>query len=386
MYDRVLEAKPPADDPIQRLTAALRGVFDISAVRTGALGVEFAGQLQLDPDEAYPVLRDRFAALGYTALLAKEGQLHIVRAVEGVVRPQAGRTWINLVLFLLTVASTLFTGALYEGVNPLQDPLGMWRGIPFAFTVVVILGTHEMGHYIVARRHKADVSLPYFIPLPLTLFGTLGAVIVQRSPFEDRKSLFDVGVAGPLAGLVVAIPLLAIGLLTSQVQPYAIGDSTFFEGNSLFYLGMKRLLLGRLLPAQGLDVSLSPVAFAAWFGLLVTFVNLLPIGQLDGGHVLYALIGRRAWPIASLASQLLLAAGALGTAGALGHVPVLAENFWPGWLVWGLLATWMRPQHPPPLNDLSRLGAGRKALGWLVVVLFFLLFTRMPFSSVPVLF
>jgi membrane-associated protease RseP (regulator of RpoE activity) len=301
-------------------------------------------------------------------------------------QPRPQRAWINLVLFVLTVASTLFTGALHEGADPFANPASLLRGVPFSFTIMAILGTHEMGHYIVARRHKAAVSLPYFVPLPISMFGTMGAVIVQRSPFENRKALFDVGIAGPLAGLVVAVPLLVLGLATSPVLPYSSGEGAFFEGNSLFYLAIKYLVHGRLLPYGGVDVQINSMTFAAWFGLLVTFLNLLPIGQLDGGHVLYAMLGRRAWPVAVFASQLLLLVGGLGWAGQFLDIPWLAQNFWSGWLIWGVLTTWMRPQHPPPLDDSISLGAGRTCLGLLAIILFFLLFTRVPFSFEPVLF
>ncbi len=378
-----------SEESLDRLRTALRDVFSIVQWRTFAQpsGVEFRGYLLTDPDDAYPLIRERFEALGFTAFLMQEGQTQVVQAVAGVVRPRSLNPWINLLLFLLTVASTILMGALMEGVDPLANPGELRRGIPFAFTLMVILGTHEMGHYFVAHRHKADVSLPYFIPLPLiSPFGTLGAVIVQRSPFENRKSLFDVGLAGPLAGLSVAIPLLLIGLATSEVRPYTIEPNSFFEGNSLFYLGMKYLVHGKLLPYNGLDVYLNPVALAAWFGLIVTFLNLLPIGQLDGGHVLYALLGRRAWTVATLASQLLLVVGGLGLVGEIFQIPVLAHHFWSGWFIWGLLTTWMRPHHPPPLNDVSRLDGRRKLVGVGAVILFFLLFSRVPISTTPVLF
>jgi membrane-associated protease RseP (regulator of RpoE activity) len=352
-----------------------------------ASGVEFVGFLAQDADSAFPIIRDRFDALGYTAFLFQESQMQVVRAVAGVIRPQPFNPWINLALFLLTVASTVFTGALYEGINPFEDPGGLLRGVPFAFTVMVILGTHEMGHYVVARRHKAAVSLPYFVPLPfISLFGTLGAVIVQRSPFENRKSLFDVGVAGPLAGLIVALPLLIFSLATSEIRPYSVEPGSIFEGNSLLYLGLKYLIHGKLLPYNGLDVYLSSMAFAAWFGLVITFFNLFPIGQLDGGHVLYALIGRRAWPIAVFLSRLLLIAGALGAAGEWSDNQWLAQNFFSGWLLWGILTTLMNPHHPPPLNDISRLDTKRKVLGIVVIILFFLLFTRIPLGTAPILF
>jgi membrane-associated protease RseP (regulator of RpoE activity) len=228
-----------------------------------------------------------------------------------------------------------------------------------------ILLCHEMGHYIVGRRYNAPVSLPYFIPMPiLGLFGTMGAVIVQRAPFEERRSLFDIGLAGPLAGLVVALPLLVYGLATSKVGPITPGG--LMEGNSILYLAIKYLVFGRILPGNGMDVFLNPVAWAAWGGLLITSLNLLPVGQLDGGHILYALLGRRAWPVA------------FGVVGLL----VVMGFFWQGWFLWAFLVFIFGVRHPAPLNDLSPMGLRRTLVGIGVLVLFVLTFTPIPFSQI----
>jgi membrane-associated protease RseP (regulator of RpoE activity) len=201
--------------------------------------------------------------------------------------------------------------------------------------------------------------------MPLAgLFGTMGAVIVQRAPFEDRKSLFDIGVAGPLAGLVVAIPLLVYGLATSTVGP--IHPPALMEGNSILYLGIKYLVKGRILPGNGEDVMLNPIAWAAWGGLLVTFFNLLPVGQLDGGHILYALLGKRAWPMAMGVVVLLVAMG----------------FFWNGWFLWALLVFVFGVRHPSPLNDLAPMGARRTLVGIGVLVLFVLMFTPIPITMI----
>lgn len=157
-------------------------------------------------------------------------------------------------------------------------------GVAFGATLMAILACHELGHYVAARVRGVDASLPYFIPLPpIGTFGTLGAVIRMGKPIEDRNALFDVGAAGPIAGLVVAIPLLAVGLSLSTVGPSPADGSQ--EGNSVLYALLKYAVLGRWLPSDGVDVQLHPMALAAWFGLLVTMINLMPIGQLDGGHV-----------------------------------------------------------------------------------------------------
>src|SRR5512136_2481681 len=295
---------------VQKLQAQLSDVLsvqDVQILEAPDRVVSFSGQLLRDAESAYAALRERFRALGYTPLLQRQGNGEVIIAQQGIIVARPSQVWINVALFAATVLATLLTGALNEVGQHipenmilrtlLQQPILLLTGLPFALTLMSILLAHEMGHYIVGRRYNAPVSLPYFIPMPLFgLFGTMGAVIVQRAPFEDRRSLFDIGVAGPLAGLVVALPLLVYGLATSKVGPITPGG--LLEGNSILYLALKYLIFGRVLPGNGLDVYLNPVAWAAWAGLLVTSLNLLPVGQLDGGHILYALLGRRAWPVA----------------------------------------------------------------------------------------
>ena len=342
----------------------LMAVERIEVLHPPAQVVRFRGRVVGDPKRAFQLLLRRFEALGYTPMLAREGDRDLITAHQGVVRPHPARTWINALLFVATVLTTLYAGAAQQGIDLLREP-GRWTtGLPFALTLLVILGTHEFGHYFAARYHRAAVTLPYFIPMPFNFLGTMGAFIQLRSPIKDRKSLFDIGVAGPLAGLAVAIPLLLYGLSISPVGPIGPG---LLEGNSLLYLALKYLVHGRVLPGNGLDVWLDPIAFAAWFGLLVTCFNLLPIGQLDGGHIAYALWGRRAWSIASVSVVLLFA----------------LSFFWIGWLTWALLVFFLGLRHPPPLNDLTPLDGKRRAVGIATVILFFLVFTPVPLQAVP---
>jgi membrane-associated protease RseP (regulator of RpoE activity) len=279
---------------------------------------------------------------------------------------------LHLALFLLTCATTYHAG-----------------GPVFAATLMAILVTHEMGHYVTARRHGIDVSLPYFIPLPFVGIGTLGAIIRMRTPIQRRDQLVDVGASGPLAGLVVAIPLLIIGLIVSPVGP--IPPTGYIEGNSLLYLGLKLVIKGQILPGNGVDVQLGPMAEAAWVGLLVTFINLLPIGQLDGGHVAAAFFGDQQeryarWLHAGLglvgvgvATVLYAEARAAGRAplgalqyGLLGALP---------WLLWLVLLLGMRRMsggryHPPVAGE--PLSPARRRVCLLVGVLFVLLFVPVP--------
>jgi membrane-associated protease RseP (regulator of RpoE activity) len=299
---------------------------------------------------------------------------------------KTGRPWVNVVLFILTLISVLFLGALHENVDIIANPLQIWRGWPFALTIMGILTAHELSHYFVGRRYGSPTSLPYFIPLPLGILGTMGAVIVQRGPMKSRKALFDIGVAGPLGGLIVAIPLLFIGLALSYVgRPQTFMDLPpgaepilTQEGNSLLYLLAKLVVHGRVLPdpATGEDVWLSPpspggsIAFAAWAGLLVTALNLFPIGQFDGGHVAYAMWGRKAWTVARTFLVLIFGWGVVLT--------VLGNQAGISWLVWGGLGMLMGPKHPPPLNDLTPLDRKRKILGWVMVAIFILILTPVP--------
>jgi membrane-associated protease RseP (regulator of RpoE activity) len=363
---------------VQKLRAQLGDVLsvqDVQVLEAPDRVVSFSGQLLRDAESAYAALRERFRALGYTPLLQRQGDGEVVIAQQGIVVARPSQVWINLALFAATVLATLLTGAVNEVgqrvpenmILPalLQRPILLLTGLPFSLTLMSILLAHEMGHYIVGRRYNAPVSLPYFIPMPFFgLFGTMGAVIVQRAPFEDRRSLFDIGVAGPLAGLVVALPLLIYGLATSKVGP--IPPGSLMEGNSILYLAIKYLIFGRILPGHGLDVSLNPIAWAAWGGLLITSLNLLPIGQLDGGHTLYALLGKRAWPVATGVVLLLLAMGFV----------------WQGWFLWAVLVLVFGVRHPAPLNDLSPMGLKRTLVGIGVLVLFVLIFTPIPLSSV----
>ncbi|MEZ4402912.1 MAG: site-2 protease family protein [Kofleriaceae bacterium] len=281
--------------------------------------------------------------------------------------------------------------ALHVGLFVAACGTTTWAGGPvFAATLMSILLCHEMGHYVAARRYRLDVSPPFFIPLPPQIsLGTLGAIIRMRQPIRDRDQLLVVGAAGPLAGLVVAVPCLIIGLARSQVGE--IPPGSMLEGTSLLYGAFKLTLFGRLLPHGTVDVQLHPMAFAAWYGLLVTMINLVPIGQLDGGHVMRAWLGDRHERLSGLFHWALLAVGACaGTvlfvqARAYDHGVVDAAAYALSgvlpWVVWAVALLVMRRMaggeyHPevfgPPLSP------GRRRLAQAMVVLFLLLFVPVP--------
>jgi len=267
---------------------------------------------------------------------------------------------LHLILFLLTVLTTLFAGAIMEGSNPLKAPLSLVQGIPFSLTLLLILGIHELGHYRFARKHHVDATLPYFIPAP-TIIGTFGAFIKMPQPVRNRRALLEIGAAGPIAGFLVAVPALFIGLSLSEVVP-AAQEGGIQLGESL----MMKLATWIVHPGlgEGQDVVLHPMAFAAWIGMLVTMLNLLPIGQLDGGHIAYALLGKWYKKVAW---------------GALGAILILSI-FSPNWLVWAALVFFLiRVKHPPIYGSLTKPTRYEISIGVIALVIFVLTFIPVPF-------
>jgi membrane-associated protease RseP (regulator of RpoE activity) len=308
--------------------------------------------------------------------------------------------FLNIALFVATVATTLLAGASQTALHfpaPTGDSLSragaevgaiVRAGLPCASSLIGILFCHEMGHYLLARRHGVDSTLPFFIPVPVGPIGTFGAVIRIRSALPSRRATFDIGAAGPFAGVIVAIPLLAWGLAHSEVKPVPeallrsppvglvqlvsgwmagaeLGTSAIQHyGESLLTWGVQRLVLGALPP--GTDVFLHPVAFAAWIGLFVTTLNLIPLGQLDGGHVTYALLGRRrARAFSRLVSAGLLVSGLFVS--------------WNWFLWWALTRIFVGYDHPPAREE-EPLTPGRKAAAILALLLFGATFIPIPLS------
>jgi membrane-associated protease RseP (regulator of RpoE activity) len=311
---------------------------------------------------------------------------------------------LNLALFVLTLISVLLTGGLYSTQGEL--PANTWQtivtliknGWPFAVSLLAILGTHEFGHYFAGRRNGVKVTLPYFIPFPFSPFGTMGAFINMRSVPKNRRALFDLAVTGPLSGLLVSIVVLLIGLGLSRLDqlPLAIPakGSYQMEGNSLLYLFLKFISFGKLLPEpqniggfsllvywvryffSGLpfpwgatDVMLHPVAWAGWAGLLVTGINLIPAGQLDGGHIFYTLMGKQ---VADRVFPLIV-----GLMAVMGF-------FWNGWWLWAALIFFLGRRHAEPLDQITELDKKRKILGFTALIVFLLVFVPVPLTFIGV--
>jgi membrane-associated protease RseP (regulator of RpoE activity) len=250
-----------------------------------------------------------------------------------------------------------------EGVNPLQNPLEIITGWPFSVTLMLILGFHEFGHYYFARKHNVVATLPYFIPAP-TFIGTFGAFIKIKSPIYRKDALLQIGAAGPIAGFIVAVPALIIGLSLSQVVDISSAEIGITLGDSI----LMKFLIAVIFPSLGgtQDIMLHPIAFAGWIGLLVTMLNLLPIGQLDGGHIAYAMLGRKHAKVAKFALLALIPMGLLSL----------------NWLVWAaLIMLLMRTTKHPPVNDVDvPLSDKNKRIGYFCLAIFVLCFIPIPFS------
>jgi membrane-associated protease RseP (regulator of RpoE activity) len=272
---------------------------------------------------------------------------------------------INIVLFVLTALTTTAVGALYANSTFDSWILFFLRGWVFSVPLMTILLVHEMGHYLTGRRHLLDVTPPYFIPA-IPPLGTFGAFIKIRSPITNRKVLVEVGASGPMAGALVAIPLLVVGLYLSEIRPQMGEAKGFAFGSSIILELLCWLRFGEF--SFNSTILLHPTAMAAWFGLFVTAMNLLPIGQLDGGHVIYALFGpRRAQIISVIVFACLIPLGIL---------------LWPGWFMFGILTLFLGLRHPPPLDPYTPLDRGGRLLGWAAIVLFLLTFIPVPLNFV----
>jgi len=290
------------------------------------------------------------------------------------------RPWLHSLLFFLTLVSMAAAGAMQQGVNPLTGPealVHLVEGIPFAVTLLCILTVHEFGHYFAARRWNVRASLPYFLPLPyISFLGTLGAVIKIRSAIPNKRALLDIGAAGPLAGFVIAVAACIIGLFQST----AVSVDHFYQspiqlGAPLLFSALAWLILPAAAPDQ--LILLSPVAFAGWVGLFITAFNLFPVGQLDGGHIIFALFGSRHRHIARLFFAILLGMGLYGILSLIWEWP----QGWPGWLALAFFLTLFGKDHPAPYDAHMPLDRTRRRVGYICLIVFVLCFSPVPFST-----
>lgn len=372
-WDALLNATPPPRAPTRDLLYdAVTDVLHVNRYDTtqadDKVGRRWVGTLRVPAQDALETLTPIFASKDFTAFVQQgetEGEV-VILASPGIIAAESSRLWLAQLLFLLTIISTIATGA--GDVDAEGNTIwNITNGLMYSASILSILLAHEMGHFIAARRMGVTVSYPFFIPMPLVIFGTMGAFIQMKGLPSNRRALFTIAAAGPLAGLAFAIPLTLLGLYLSDVQALPVDGSYLLEGNSLLYGGMKWLVFGQWLPNNGMDVYLHPIAWAGWGGMLVTMLNLLPAGQLDGGHIVFALFGRR-WAKA-------ITFGVIGSLIMIGFV-------WDGWWVWAFMVIFLASRHMPILNDVTTLTKRQQIIGVLVLLFFLLLFTPMPLTFV----
>ncbi len=290
------------------------------------------------------------------------------------------RIWLHVVLFLLTVVTTTFVGmgqyagflAEFRNTPPAIPLLALTiRGFFYSATILAILGCHELGHYVACRYYDVDASLPYFLPVPISITGTLGAFIRIREPIPQKHMLFDIGIAGPIAGFVVAVPALFIGIAMSNVVKLPANFVGLELGEPLLFKFASWMFWGS--PPDGYSLNLHPVAFAAWFGLLATALNLFPIGQLDGGHISYSVLGTRSTYVTF----------------AMLAVAVMLSFFSQSWIVWtGLMIAMLYffgPRHPRVFDEDVPLDRRRKLLALFALIMFILCFTPAPIQPLELL-
>jgi len=276
--------------------------------------------------------------------------------------------YLHILLFAITFITTLAAGALQQGINIFESPRKIIAGLPFAGTLMIILAVHELSHYFASKRQHITATLPYFIPAP-SFIGTFGAFIKMKSPIITRNALIDVGASGPIAGFIVSLIASIVGLSISHTVPLAEADGSLILGDSLMFSFLSRVIVG-VLP-DSFDILLHPVAFAGWIGLFITSLNLLPIGQLDGGHIAYAILGDRHRYVSITLVVALAIFGFLAIIGAYG---------WEGWGVWALMLLFLGIKHPPVLDREMPLDLTRKYIALVALFIFIITFIPIPFK------
>jgi membrane-associated protease RseP (regulator of RpoE activity) len=367
-------AKPPPLIPPEKMTAMesrLSPMLNITGHKAFGDIIQFEGRLNGKADEVFQKIRTAFAEEPVTPVML-EGEENDVRVVI-LPEPATSKVavtpkwWLHWLLFLAALATTTWAGALHAGVNLLQQPERFAVGLPYSIGLLLILGAHELGHYFTAKAHGIQVTPPFFIPVPFAL-GTFGAFIKIKSRTPNRSALFDVAVAGPLVGLVFAIPALLIGLRYSQVLPGNVPESLGRIGvnidSSILLACLAKISLGAS-ALNGDHLLLHPLAFAGWLGLIVTALNLLPIGQLDGGHISHALFGsRNARGVGMVALALLF---------------LLALFVWPGLMFWAIIVFFIAgTRDAPAANDVTPVNLPRKVLGYFTFLLLLLIIVPVP--------
>jgi membrane-associated protease RseP (regulator of RpoE activity) len=270
--------------------------------------------------------------------------------------------YLHITLFIATFLTTLAAGALQKGINIFKEPARIIEGLPFAGTLMTILLFHELSHYIASRKHHTKATLPYFIPAP-SIIGTFGAFIKMKSPIITRKALIDIGASGPIAGFIISVIASIVGLSMSEVVSLSNAEGALSLGDSILFSFLSRMTLD--IAPDNHDILLHPVAFAGWIGLFVTSLNLIPVGQLDGGHIVFAILGERHRYVSIVLVVILAALGIL---------------YWEGWALWAVLMLVLGIKHPPVVYWEIPLDPKRRFIGIIAFIIFIITFIPSPFK------
>ncbi len=319
----------------------------------------YVGFFRRDPAESSRRLQDELARCNVYAAIDKVADAYRVTLLY--IPPQKKKIWVHIILLFLTLLTTLYAGALHAGLDPLKNPSYLIKGLPFSLALMLILGLHEMGHYFASRRYGIKATLPYFLPVPHPLIGTMGAFIKVKSPITHKDALMEIGSMGPIVGFFVALVVSIVGISLSRVVPVSTTAGHLKLGSPLIFEILTRIIHGRI--PSGYDIILHPVAFAGWLGMFVTSLNLLPVGQLDGGHVSFALFGEFHRVVSRIVFLILLVLG----------------FFWPGWWFWNFMLLLLGLYHPPILNHIAPLSFKGRLLGFLSIFIFLITFIPVPF-------
>ena len=299
---------------------------------------------------------------GFTGIFQKDGELSKITLGILIKKEDKGITPIHILLFLITIISTLVVGAIHAEVNVIKEPLLIYKGIPFSFSLLLILGGHELGHYFTCKRFEIVATPPYFIPFPHPLIGTMGAFIKMKSPVPHKKALLWTGGMGPIVGFVLSIIVSSIGLPLSKIIYVEEASQGIHLGVPLIMAILQKLLIS--LPSSNYDIILHPMAFAGWIGFFVTALNLIPLGQLDGGHIVYALFGKK-----RLFYQIPIMI-----------ILFILGFFWSGWWFWILIVSILGLKHPPLLDEISQFSKSDYIFSGIILMVLILSFILIPFQ------
>ncbi len=343
----------------ENLLFMINNYFEIHQIN----GRIFIGKLREPWEINLRNLKMALESYGYIPFFSKRKNYHVLTLIEKTYKEEKKENYLlNLFLFLLTLLTTLLVGSFHQGGNPFLKISDIFLGIPFSFSLLAILGSHELGHYFIAKKENISVSLPYFLPVPHPLIGTMGAFIKMRSIIPSKKSLIRVGIAGPLVGFLVALPITYVGLKLSKIIKLEEIKQGLSLGNSIIFSILTKIVFKNI--PEGCDILLHPMAFAGWLGFFVTALNLVPLGQLDGGHIAYALFGR-------FRLFIIIILGIL----------IYLSRYWLGWLFWAIIVSLLSLKHPPVQDEITSLTKKDILLTICALIILLLTFPPKPFGT-----